>query len=644
MNHTSIIRTALNAACSTTSALVLSAALSASLVASTARADDHAPDSAELASFDQRWRGWVAIDGANRDGADGTGSSAGGLTLFAPITQSADSLLFTELRAQIRQDGPIGGSATLGWRNMGVSGFNFGIWAGADAGRTDADADADDRTNVQISGSLEAISERFEARINGHLPLTSSRKTETGVAVIKLSGSQITLANTQDAPLYGVDAELGTRLNFDSLDNLSPISLGLYGGGYHFDSEDALEPVTGYKLRAALEFNDLGPVGSRLTAHYAYSDDTYNGPQHQAGLSFRIPLGSISSNASSGANSGGGGAGEFSTQYGRMTGRLERRNHVQLALSKEHELVEDALTGVAFDRVAYAGQSITDTSIAAGDNSLIIANEAISGANIGQELQGNQTLIGGGTTIQMRGRTTGTTAGFTAPGARGSITNISSVGFNDTIGLRLLGSNTHVAGLEIAANGYNSIGVSVKSGTGGTNIHIVNNDITTTGTDYSYGIEFGSDYTNVQIRNNRLQASADFLAVGIWIYPNGRDIGIVNNHIKLDAISLNSPGAFELGIQTAIVLLGGMNNVLISNNDIHFGAFSSTIIGIAFTGDGTTLAPGGTGNTLTRAVTTANQNYQTCSLGYFSGFIGTFDITVDGVLQTFTDGDNCTLV
>ena len=92
---------------------------------------------------------------------------------------------------------------------------------------------------------------------------------------------------------------------------------------------------------------------------------------------------------------------------------IERDDDIVTVQSKA-EGVQDALTQVHFDRVAYAN-SITTVSNEAGDNTLIIANGTFGGP---QELNGNQTLQGGKSTILVTGLKSGTTPSFTAPASR----------------------------------------------------------------------------------------------------------------------------------------------------------------------------------------------------------------------------------
>ncbi|MEM7750678.1 MAG: right-handed parallel beta-helix repeat-containing protein, partial [Pseudomonadota bacterium] len=180
---------------------------------------------------------------------------------------------------------------------------------------------------------------------------------------------------------------------------------------------------------------------------YEVSHDDVRDTRHDVGLRMRIPL------------SGGKpvqALASLSHQQRRMLDGIERDTDIVTGRSKR-ENVEDALTGTDFERVAYADATtdVSTTSRGAGDNSLIILNGTVTDT---QEVQANQTLQGGGSTIEIRGRRTGLVVPFTAPGAAGRVTEPP-----DEASLEIEGSNTHVAGLTIvgaaAASGNNGVRV-----------------------------------------------------------------------------------------------------------------------------------------------------------------------------------------
>jgi hypothetical protein len=365
--------------------------------------------------------------------------------------QGSRDLMFIEGRGKLFEDQAREGNLALGYRHMTASGFNLGVWAGGDIRNSEIG-----NTFGQLSGGLEALSADFDARVNWYGPITGPQAGAPGFAGVVLQGNNIFMVGGQEVGLHGVDGEAGVRLPVEMLSiDPSLIEFRLYGGGFYFDHSDALSEVAGGKGRAELRINDVIPAlpGSRLTAEYEFSHDDVREARHVVGARLRLPLDPPATPRLA----------SLSAQERRMIDPIERDTDVVTTQSAA-EPVEDALTKVDFDRVAYVegGGDLTLTSAAAGANTLIIAaNGVIAGP---QQLQGQQTLQGGGSTINVQGQRSGTVAPFTAPGTRPTL-------FNDTdsSALELLGGSTHVAGLDFVGAGQFS-GLFFNAGITGTGI------------------------------------------------------------------------------------------------------------------------------------------------------------------------------
>ncbi|MGI9405056.1 MAG: right-handed parallel beta-helix repeat-containing protein, partial [Hyphomicrobiaceae bacterium] len=391
-----------------------------------------------------KWHPWFEIGGYyNRRDDDGTGSfgtSRGETTAFVPITGGPRNLVFGQLTAKFFEDEAMEGNFAIGYRRMLPSGFNFGAWIGADVRDTEID-----NTFWQLSGGFEMLSHDFDVRLNWYGPVTDPQTANADFAEVQLSGNQISMIGGEEVAMTGVDAEVGVRVPTGTL-GFGPevFELRVYGGGYYFDHDDAYEEIAGGKGRIELRVNDIFGAGSRLTTEYEISHDDVRDTRHEFGARVRIPL-SLDGGAPTRLAS-------LTPQERRMLDGLERDTDIITARS-DAENVEDALTGTDFDRVAYAGDggNITDTSASAGDNSLIVANGEFTGQ---QELQGNQTLVGGGGMIPVRGLKSGVVVYATAPGETAKLTNPGGSNDDDTDNnLKLFGSNTHVSGLTIIGDG-----------------------------------------------------------------------------------------------------------------------------------------------------------------------------------------------
>jgi hypothetical protein len=393
------------------------------------RAGDAAPTLA------QKWMPWFEFGGFY--GTDNT--SFGEAILFTPVMQGRRDLMFFEGRGKLFEEQAREGNFALGYRHMTASGFNLGIWVGGDVRHSELG-----NTFDQLSGGLEALSADFDVRVNYYGPITGPQAGAPGFTDVILQGNNIFMLGDQEVGLQGVDGEIGVRLPVETL-RIGPslIEFGLYGGGFYYDSSDALNDVAGGKARAELRINDVISAipGSRLTAEYQVSHDDVRETRQVIGARLRLPLDPPDTPSLA----------SLTAQERRMIDPIERDIDVVTTQSKA-EPVKDALTKVDFDRVAYVqgGGDLTAMSAAAGANTLIIAsNGTITGP---QQLQGQQTLQGGGATMNVQGQRSGTIAPFAAPGSRPTFLNNDPINADSTT-IEVLGSSTHIAGVDLVGAG-----------------------------------------------------------------------------------------------------------------------------------------------------------------------------------------------
>ncbi|HKJ63592.1 MAG TPA: inverse autotransporter beta domain-containing protein, partial [Hyphomicrobiales bacterium] len=416
----------------------------------------------------RKWEAWTEIGGyaANRSYA-----RRGELTLWAPVLQDHDSLFFADLRGKLFAEDQEEGNAAIGYRFMRNDGWNPGFWIGLDRRNTESGTNFD-----QAAFGVEALSADWDFRINGYVPLNdrelvSSTTTGSGGGTpsVEVIGSSIFLVNSgstttdlYEIAMWGADAEIGwrvplERLGYDptwglSLKDEGDASSGrhhelrLYAGGFYFDHSDFAGEVAGPRARAEWRIENIFEDwdGSRLTFEAAWQHDDVREHQIEGGLRLRIPLGGETGSSTRYA---------LNAQERRMTEGLKRDTDIvsqsQSVVTEsgsggggEQELIEDAETGVAFDTVLTVanGDNLQTGITTAGVNALVIALGG--GSNFGAvTMQSDQTLLGGGGSIQVRGRTSGTVATYTAPGARPTIYGASS-------GIVITADNTHIAGID----------------------------------------------------------------------------------------------------------------------------------------------------------------------------------------------------
>ncbi len=575
------------------------------------------PGANVLANNGDKWTPWFELGGFyNSDDA-----SRGEFMVFVPLMQSSSTLLFLDGRGKLFEDDVQVGNLALGYRQMTSSGFNLGAWIGGDVRSTTLN-----NTFWQLSGGFEALSHNYDARVNWYGPITKPKAGGEGFTEVVLQGNNILMIGSEEVGLYGFDGELGMRVPLEMAGiNAYDLDLRVYGGGFYFNHEDALKEIAGGKARVELRFNDIieQMPGSSLTAEYKFSYDDVREERHEVGVRLRIPFDGERVQVAS-----------LSAQELRMMDRLERDTDI-VTTQSGGENVEDALTNTDFDRVAFVnnGGSITTESAAAGDNSLLIVNGTVNDGT--QTVQANQTVQGGGSTIQVRGRSSGIVVGFTAPGSMPTVIN---TGAGET--LSLTGDNTHIAGLLI--DGNNIGGHGIDGGSDKTNIAITQNMIQNTS---DAGVYFGLGNSNVTVSGNTISnTSSD----GVGFDDGNSNVTVSGNtisNVDYNAVAFRDSNS-NVTVSGNTISNTGVDGMWFRNNNINLTLSGNTFTDIGdgdatdhvfdFVGGGNTLLTGSTGNVVTTAPNTGNL----CN--GVANFTGSLQVTdLNGVSHTFVGGTNC---
>ncbi|MGI9406607.1 MAG: right-handed parallel beta-helix repeat-containing protein [Hyphomicrobiaceae bacterium] len=574
---------------------------------------------------DAKWVPWAEFGGyASNE------RTRGELALWAPLMQGEDALAFVDVRGKLFEQDAEEGNIALGFRQMLPSGWNVGVWIGWDVRQTELD-----NTFNQVSGGFELLSQDIDVRVNGYAPINDEEpiaSTSTFSAVV--TGPSIVVQRTTTASrelaLRGIDAEIGFRVPFerwfdrayDAADlGLNRHELRLYAGGFYFDNPDLPGEMAGPRARAEWRINDVIPgfAGSRLTLEAEYQQDSIRDDQVEVGARLRIPFGFDAGSAERFAS--------LSAQEHRMMDGLERDTDIILdavtTTTTTDENAIDAATDVLLTKAVTVdgGDDLQDAIDSNGQNTLIIAKGGGDAGGDGEKrrgdafyghfvLQPRQTIVGGGTTIQLKGQESQIVFDFTAPGSRPTLKP------NDNAPVVTVNNYTHVAGLNI--QGYYSHGlgpqeagegISFTDGIGGGNglmtvvleqntirnvngagiffgsnnsdVRILNNEISTV---YSSGIEFEDENSNVLISGN---TTTDTHYAGIEFYYENSNIRVLDNTISnvmfgvlLDehntdvVISGNTISGMTMGYGYyggpgfGIGLLYGNENVTITNNTV----------------------------------------------------------------------------
>ena len=444
----------------------------------------HFSSAAPAAEDESKWLPWYELGGfyGSDDG------SRGEVALFAPFEQRSRALGFVDLRGKLFEENVSEFNLASGYRWMLHNGWNLGAWGGLDARESSID-----NRFYQLSAGFDALHSDFDFRVNGYAAL-SDPKMSPELAQVRLSGNRILMVGGEEIALSGADIEVGARVPLERfLGGVSAHELRVYAGGFHFDDDDALQDVSGPKVRVAWRVNDVISAipGSRLTFEAEFSNDNVRDSRWEGGIRLSIPFSTskMPSTASLAA---------LSAQERRMTERLERDTDIITAQSDEEPVIDPA-TGMALNRLAIAngGTSLQRAILKARRNGLVIVQGTHTGNAV---LNRSQTLAGGGSSLTVLGRDSGTTSSFTVPGSPARIRHT-----GDSAALTLERHN-HVLGLHLVGAGrgsglVNNVGILGRRSLG--NVTLANNTITDFGND---GIALRKVTTNrdLLITNNTI--------------------------------------------------------------------------------------------------------------------------------------------
>ena len=559
-----------------------------------------------------KWGAWTEFGGY---GGNHSGARRGEATLWAPLVQDGRSLVFTDLRGRFFDDGESEGNFALGYRRVGEYGWNPGFWVGLDRRHTEYGSDFN-----QVSFGVEALSPNWDLRVNAYVPLNDSEliasTANSSASSLEVIGGTIVVVpglteetSLRELALWGVDAEVGFRIPLERLGMGSSYTEGLkdgegshsnrrhdlrvFVGGYYFDHPDFDGEIVGSRLRAEWRIENIlnDWEGSRLTFETTYQYDDVRDSQLEAGLRLRIPLGGRATMHDA-----------LSPQEQRMTEGLRRDRDIvtQTKFSSKMtgggapEAVEDAVTGVDFDSITFVqnGSDMTGALAGAGGNALLVAFGGTT--SFGPSLMlANQTLLGGGGSLQVRSRATGLLYTYAAPGTRPTFQADQAAGIEVT-------DNGHIKSVNITGG---AVGILVAGPQ-----RVVVDDVNITGS--VFGLSSNGSGSTLIVRNSTI---------------SGGSAGIVSGDVNQTLVVENN--VFN-NLGTGIVIgdaSGGLTNA------------NMTAIGNTFTGNFTNYLltfPNGTVNLLAGSV--GNVNATTASNGIC---IRDFFMTLNGSIE-FGGGQN----
>ncbi len=361
-----------------------------------------------------------------------------------PIAQDDKSLLFADLRGSFDDNGAKEGNFGLAYRRLGSGawrGWILGGYGFFDRRRTESG-------NIFLQGTvgMEALSEKWDFRINGYLPEAGSKLVTPESSTAATAGTGFTLTTTgeiRERALPGFDVEAGYKL---PLTDLGPgVDARVYAGAYHFDAA-GFDNVTGPRGRFELDFTDLSPLppGSSLLLGAELQWDDVRDTQAFAVVRLRIPLG-MTRRGKALPPPG------LSKLERRMTRRIERDVDIvagesQVATLNESGFVTNAANVqiTAFSQTD-AGSDLSTAVAAAGANSLLVIDGSAGTVNdnSASSLAAGQIVAGGGSVFTVSSAS-GRSASVTLPGAAPTV---NGTGAADVF--EMTNANGQITGLTI---------------------------------------------------------------------------------------------------------------------------------------------------------------------------------------------------
>lgn len=440
-----------------------------------------------------------------------------------PLAQDDDSMLFTDIRTRLDDNSSEEYNIGLGYRTIRNS-WIFGGYAFADYLSS-----PNGKAYWQGTAGLEALSENWDARINGYLPENTKHQLSAVAGGLTIDGGGnfgiSSGGGSFERALPGIDAEVGYRLPLQDID------LRVFGGGYYFGADD-FKSVTGPKARVELTLNedntDFLTSGMELTFGVQYQNDGPREGTTTALAQFRIPFWADEDSK------------KLSPLKKRMTNFIERdvdivtKSGTSVATTSESATL--TLNGQNYTSIAATldgstanAQNVLD---AVGGNTLILVNGNPSNTTTALNLIAGQALIGGGANVTVTGNTSGNNFSGNLPGSRptlaysvnllGSNAMLKNITFNSTVDTILLNTLNNILIEDVAVNSgasgiyvYNSSNVILRNITvqnidtagivtnGASNLTIDGADIINTTSDGFYFLNTNIvDLTDVTVNTN----------------------------------------------------------------------------------------------------------------------------------------------
>ncbi len=478
----------------------------------------HADDATPLSS---KWAPWI-----DAEWDPGTHRSIGQFDAFAPVMQDDKSLLFVNPRMRFDDQDSQEYNWGLGYRRMVDKDWIFGGYT-----YLDRNVSGFSNTFQEVTLGLEAISEDWKFRVNDYQPFGVRSYSGQNAQAI-LSGGNLEIQSNTERSMQGEDIEAGYRVPMH--DASASNQLWVYAGGYRFDAPD-MRTVEGPRLRFEYEIGDVTVADRNLRLRLSgeYEHDDVRGTQYFAGIRIGIPLDDSGSSENTS---------KLTPLERHMVDPVQR--DVDIVTNTGNPKTEAAIntynnevvSGVT--KVNASTSNIASAVTSAGTNSIVVfdgSNGTITlPSSTSINMVNGQTLLGGGSSLLLRGANSGVQTVYYAPGSAPTLTG--NVSFTSS-SLINLADSTVIKGLTVAISGVPSArGI---SSTGAVNFTLTDTSIALNTINAKGVYISGGGGT---ITNNTFFSTADFL-IGTAIYSTSSSaLTISDNTIQLTGANGPSQG------------------------------------------------------------------------------------------------------
>ncbi|WP_189524610.1 MULTISPECIES: hypothetical protein [unclassified Mesorhizobium] len=501
-------------------------------------------------------------------GADNNGGNAA-LEGFIPIKQTAESVLFLDVRAKHDFKDAFGQDIGLGIRRIVNPDLMLGGYAYFNA---------ESYGGTQFTGGtlgVEAITPNFDAHVNVFVPIKGDSTDHSTSSTLSMVSNQlieqISVLDHRDYAAWGIEGEIGAQVPVNLPDKHS---LRLDIGGYHFEDPHGDDgSVTGAKAGIEYEIGDVFGTGTSLTFTGEVRNDNRDDTQFAGSVRLNIPF-----NPGHGSDTTGaiGTDPVYPVSEGLRKRVNERvRGDIGVRVQSQDKIggsttrvAINAATNAAFGKFYFADgglagagtladpTTLDDAVTKAGNGGFVVALGGSGNlTTAGVTLATGQTVIGGGQSVTAK-LSGGGTATFNLGGSDGTIqgtnvaNNVITLGTGNTLnGITITGGADGILGNNVTGTTLTKVTVTGAGGNGaeftGNSTNVKASDFTSTnnGLDGLHIEDNGTyNFTGTTLLSGNLDDGLDITGQGTYTFATVNALDNTDRGITVQGTS--SGGSF----------------------------------------------------------------------------------------------------